>query len=115
MVKFLLTPCRVREMKAVPSGPQEQFDWTQAVGKFAPSGTVEAKSVLRRLPVNGYLGVKQDGTNFAFASLYRDNDLTWLVTEKPELVASLRCFYRIDSVELDVVLAEQTPSTPKVR
>lgn len=117
MARFILTPCRIREDRIVPSGDAVEMDWPQLVAAFAPSRTLLALNTLTRLRASSYVGLlKGQGnalpTNFFIQNDNKTNVFGWLFAKRPDIPERVECVYRVDEALFDAKIEESSSGAP---
>ena len=126
MARFVLTPCRIREDRVVPSGEPVEMDWPKIAKLLAPSQTSNALMVLRRMRVNAYIGLlkhptdalgtarphKGPPTNFLFQNQDKGNGIGWLLKRNPNFPEQVELLYRVDEATFDARFEEHSSGVP---
>jgi hypothetical protein len=113
MAEFHLTPCKIREGWIVPVKNTEPLtlSWPELATLCAPSGTLQAKQVLRKGAAPcAYVLLVRHPTGFVSNMLLRNPDLSGdiraLLRSDPTFEARVVGAYRFDKVFWDAGVVE---------
>ncbi len=113
MARFVLTPCKLREDRMVPSGaPVLTLDWAQLAAKLAPSKANIALMTLRRLRPTAFVGLlkavppKTGVSNFVLMNADRENKIGWLLKKQPDFPDRLVDLYLVEEALFDARMEE---------
>ena len=102
--KITAQPCVLKRGILVPGGNPQSFDLAEAVRKFAPTGSTQAKRNVLRARVGHYIGLipRADGgkLNFLLVNAVDGGDVRWLIKRSPEIEPLLSDVYLVVDVQL---------------
>lgn len=105
MSRFILSPCKFREDRVVPTGEDPvSLDLRELMARFVPSGNKAELLKLRALRLGSYVGHCKGGRTgrevlFVLASMDRTNKVTWLLKGDPSFPSRVLDLYRVDVLD----------------
>jgi hypothetical protein len=119
MAKFVLQPCKVLELKIVPTkDPVIEVTLKELLDLVRPDAPDSRKNV-RLLRMGWYVGLvrgKLSGAKVVFAlhSPQHGNNLEWMTKSDPDIADRIVSVYRVEQAHWDSVIVEEERHDPAV-
>lgn len=102
--KITVQRCELKRGILVSDGVSKTFDLADAVKKFAPTGSPQAKHNVLRARVGHYIGLAQkrggEKINYLLVNAVSGGDVSWLIKRNPEIESLLSEVYLVVDVQL---------------
>jgi len=120
MARFVLTPCKLREMWLVPQKNQPPIilTWPELLKRLAPSRDPRAVGNLQFLQPQSFVGLlhhplSKTPSNFVMTNADRSGSIERVLKRDPTFAGRLVEVFRVEEAEYDARMTEIPGMTPR--